>query len=377
MMLRNEVFDANFKRLGILEKFTYSQYIENWKESGTFTIKCPGIEENIALLKNDNIIWFEDDVAGVIQNVVANSSEQSEITANGCLLDGILDWRYIYPVFNYTGKVNELMNEAVNVNCISDEDAKRNFEYLEIESTETSLPSVSKQKTGGTVLEFVSELANAYLCGFRIGFYPKEKKMKFKVIEGVDRSVHSALIGNKVIFSESLNNIKSATYTNDRSSYRNVTLIAGEATVGSRSYVVVTDDGREEKSGFARRELYTDARDLQSTTVDEDGNEITLGEEAYQSNLTTRGKEKLSECIVKEYLESDVRSDVTSAYQYKRDYDIGDIVTVINESLNLTADVRVTSVTVTQDTNGYSVTPTLGDAQPTLYSVLKKKGVVI
>ena len=85
----------------------------------------------------------------------------------------------------------------------------------------------------------------------------------------------------------------------------------------------------------------------------------------------------MSECVVKEYLESDVRSDVTSAYQYKRDYDVGDIVTVINESLDLTADVRVTSVTVTQDTNGYSVTPTLGDAQPTLYSVLKKKGVVI
>ena len=182
------------------------------------------------------------------------------------------------------------MNEAVNINCVSNGDTKRNFEHLEIESTETSLPSISKQKTGGTVLEFESELANAYSCGFRVGFYPKEKKMKFKVIEGVDRSIHSTLIGGKVIFSESLNNIKSATYTNDRSSYRNVTLIAGEATVGSRSYVVVTDDGREEKSGFARRELYTDARDLQSETVDEDGNEITLDEETYRSNLTTRGK---------------------------------------------------------------------------------------
>ena len=70
-------------------------------------------------------------------------------------------------------------------------------------------------------------------------------------------------------------------------------------------------------------------------------------------------------------------NDLGDDYLAFKDYDIGDIVTVINESLNLTADVRVTSVTVTQDTNGYSVTPTLGDAQPTLYSVLKKKGVVI
>lgn len=376
-MLRNEVFDANFKKLGPLEKFTYCQYIEKLTEAGTFTIKCPGVKENFELLKNDNVLWLENDVAGIIQNVVVDSSDNSTITANGCLLDGILDWRYIYPVFNYTGKISDMMNEAVNVNCITNEDSKRNFSFLEIESVETSLPSISKQKTGGTVLEFESEIASAYSCGFRVGFYPKEKKAKFRVLEGVDRSVHNATVGNEVVFSESLNNIKSATYTNDQSSYRNVTLIAGETSAGKRSYLIVTDDDKEAKSGFYRRELYTDARDLQSESVDEDGNEITLSTVEYQSNLIVRGKEKLSECTTMEYLESGVRSDVLSTYQYKRDYDLGDVVTVINESLNLTTDVKVTAVTVTEDVNGYSVTPTLGDAQPTLYSVLKKKGVVV
>ena len=373
-MLRNEVFDDKFNRLDILEKFTYCQYVESLRGTGTFTLKCPITKKNVSILKNDNIIWFEEDVAGVIQNVVVDSSDQSEITANGCLLDGILDWRYIYPVFNYTGKVDELMNEAVNINCISNEDPKRNFEHLEIENVETSLPPVSKQKTGGTVLEFESELANAYSCGFRVGFYPKEKKMKFKVIEGVDRSVHNTEGNKRVIFSESLNNVLQTTYINDISDYRNITLVAGEAMVGSRSFVTVADGN--EQSGFYRRELYTDARDLQTETYDEDGNEIVLTEEEYQAALTNRGHESLSECAKKIYMESEVRHDSLSSYKYREDYNLGDIVTCIRESLDIMIDAQVTEVTVTQDANGYSVVPTLGEGQPTLYSILKKKGVV-
>lgn len=373
-MLRNEIFDYNMNRLGIVENFTYCQYTEKLSDAGSFTLKCPATETNKILIVNDNIIWFEDNVAGVIQSVKTDDSNGPFMEVNGCLLLGILDWRYVYPVFIGNGKVNEIMENVVDSNCISNQDAKRNFQNLEIVKSTGDFETISKQKTGGSVLEFLRELSEAYSYGVKIDFYPKEKKMKFSVIKGIDRSVSGKLIGGTVMFSETLNNIVSAEYTNDSSNYRNVTIVAGEESDSARKYQLVF--AGEEKSGFFRRELYTDARDLQSEITNEDGESIVVTEEEYKGMLTNRGNEKLAECVILKSLESQIRSDVGSTYQYRKDYNLGDTVTIIKESLDLTMDAMVTEVTVTQDVNGYTITPTIGNSRPTLYSVLKRNGVI-
>lgn len=373
-MLRNEIFDYNMNRLGIVENFTYCQYTEKLSDAGSFTLKCPATETNKVLVVNDNIIWFEDNIAGIIQSVKTEDSNGPFIEANGSLLLCILDWRYIYPVFVGNGKINEIMESVVKNNCISNKDAKRNFQNLEIAEYTGEFETISKQKTGGSVLEFLRELSEAYSCGMKIDFYPKEKKMRFSVIKGKDRSVSGRSAGNVVVFSETLNNIVSAEYTNDNSNYRNVTIVDGEKSDGTRKNQFVFDG--EEKSGFLRRELYTDARDLQSEITNDDGSLVSITEEEYNKMLINRGNEKLAECLILKSFESQIRSDVGSAYQYRKDYNLGDVVTIIKESFDLTMDAMVTEVTVTQDVNGYTVTPTVGNGRPTLYSILKRNGVI-
>ena len=44
-------------------------------------------------------------------------------------------------------------------------------------------------------------------------------------------------------------------------------------------------------------------------------------------------------------------------YKYKQDYDVGDIVTIKNE-YGIIADVRITEVTESEDSTGFSVIPT-------------------
>lgn len=370
-MLRNEVFDINFKRLGIVEKFSYCQYNKKLYSCGTFSLKCPAIEENNNLIKAGKILWLEDDVAGIIQSV---EIENEEMQANGNLIDIILDWRYIYPTFNAYDSPIKMMYDVVNENCINSENENRNYNFLSIKKIDDTLAKINKQKTGGSVMEFLSELGEAYNLGFEVSFNPRGKNMLFAVIKGSDRSINNSEGNKRVIFSESLNNLSTAKYSYNDSDYRNVTFVAGEATDEGRTTTLVFE-GNVEKQGFERRELFVDARDLQSEVVDAE-EETKMSEEEYIEILITRGEEKLAECKKVNSLEAEVRNDADTIFIYGRDYFLGDIVTIIKESIGYTANVQVTEITVTQDKNSYTLTPTFGTSQPTLFSILKKKGVV-
>lgn len=370
-MLKCEVFDAKFKRLGMIEKFTYCQYNKKFNKCGSFTLKCPPIKENIELLKEDRILWLENDVAGIIQSI--KLSEELEI--NGCLVSCILDWRYVFPVFNAEASPIKIMYDVVNANCINSSIPQRNYDFLIIEQIQDDLPRITKQKTGGSVLEFLTELSEAYNIGFDVSFNPLIKKMIFKVIVGEDRTAKNEKGNKMVLFSDSLNNLKNTEYSSNNSSYRNITIVDGEAEEGRRVSTYVFADGIE-RAGYERRELYTDARDLQSEKQNEEGETIKIPDEEYIKMLENRGEEKLGECKKLESLNAEVRSDSSTNFVYGKDYFLGDYVTVIKESYGYAMNVQVTEITVTQDKNGYEINPTFGEGQPTLYDILKKKGVV-
>lgn len=117
-----------------------------------------------------------------------------------------------------------------------------------------------------------------------------------------------------------------------------------------------------------RRELYIDARDLQSDS-DPDN---PLTPEQYAAVLTTRGNEKLSEHQLVQSFSVNVR-DRGSTYTLGEDYQLGDTITVIDEKLNVTVDAAVQGVTRSISRTGETMELTLGYGQPTAYDILKRK----
>lgn len=117
-----------------------------------------------------------------------------------------------------------------------------------------------------------------------------------------------------------------------------------------------------------RRELYIDARDLQSDS-DPDN---PLTPEQYAAVLTTRGNEKLSEHQLVQSFLVNVR-DRGSTYTLGEDYQLGDTITVIDEKLNVTVDAVVQGVTRSISRTGETMELTLGYGQPTAYDILKRK----
>lgn len=122
-------------------------------------------------------------------------------------------------------------------------------------------------------------------------------------------------------------------------------------------------------TGLYRRELFVDARDLQSQS--ESGGEALTPEE-YAGVLTTRGLEKLAENQLVRSFSAQVRTQ-DATYQYGRDFFLGDKITVTDERLGITVDARVMAAQYAIGSEGESLTLTLGYSQPTLYDKLARK----
>lgn len=121
-------------------------------------------------------------------------------------------------------------------------------------------------------------------------------------------------------------------------------------------------------TGLNRRELYIDARDLQSQQ--QDGEALTP--EQYAGVLTTRGLEKLAENQLVRSFTARVRTD-DATYQYGKDFFLGDKITVTDERLNITIDARVMAAQFSFSGAEKQLTLTLGYSQPTLYEKLTRK----
>lgn len=121
-------------------------------------------------------------------------------------------------------------------------------------------------------------------------------------------------------------------------------------------------------AGLRRREVYIDARDLQSDS-DPDN---PLTPEQYLDVLTARGRQKLAECQLVQSFSVQVR-ELNPTYAYGTDYHLGDTITAIDENLGVSIDAVVQGVQRSVSGTEEGLTLTLGNGQPTLHDILKRK----
>lgn len=121
-------------------------------------------------------------------------------------------------------------------------------------------------------------------------------------------------------------------------------------------------------TGYDRRELFVDARDLQSDADPEN----PLTPEEYLSVLQNRGREKLGEHQRVEAFEAVVRT-VNPTYAYGEDFQLGDTITVTDERLGVSVDAAVSGASRSAGRDGEGLDLTLGYALPTLRDILNRK----
>lgn len=261
------------------------------------------------------------------------------------------------------------MYDMVNKMAINPADAKRKIPYL-VNAVDTQVGKVvaGYQKTGGSLYDAIYDMAYESDIGFSVLFDPRGKRLVFEVRAGVDRTQEQQA-NEPVVFSTDLEDVLSSSYYLNTEDVKNVAMVQGEDKGASR---VTVYTGSTNLTGYQRKELYVDARDLQSTVYDDSGNQSTLTDAQYKATLVQRGNEKLAEHQKTETFEAQIRQFGDVQYQFGVDYQKGDKVTVVDRQLGLSVSARITSVEEDYSEE-YALVLTFGYSYPTLLQRAKRQ----
>ena len=209
--------NGTFDSIGEINKYTSLMWPDKYNGYTTFELNAPVTPENRNLIKEGNIIWCGGDNACVIEIIQSDTNEngQKVYKAKGRTLEVLLTTRIIWGTYNCVSKHSSTaMYEIVDKNCVNPSDSYRKIPFLECAEDEQLGKVNSFQKTGGEVYDAVEGIATDAELGFSVLFRPREKKLIFKVIQGVDRTVLplSGDVSNLVIFSTVLEDILSSSY---------------------------------------------------------------------------------------------------------------------------------------------------------------------
>lgn len=363
--------NTTFESIGQINRYDSLVWPDKFNGHATFEIWAPITKENSELLKKGNIVWCGGDNAARIEIVKSEVDEDGieTINAKGRTLEMLLTTRIIWDTYVASQKnASTVMYDIVRDNCVSPKDSSRKIPFLELANDDKVGNMISAQVSGEEVYEYITKIASESDIGFSILFKPKEKKMIFKVVEGEDRTVEQDVL-DPVEFSTDLEDILSSSYYTNDQDLKNVAFVQGEGEGTNRKDVV---SGEKESTGFDRRELYVDARDIQSEVYNEDGSTQVIPDNEYEEMLIGRGNTKLSEFNVTENFEAQIRVFGGVQYVFGQDYKKGDKVTVRDKKLNVIVSARITEVEEDFD-NEYALVLTFGYSYPTIMQKVKSQ----
>lgn len=343
------IMDEKFQQVCLIDAFESLIWTERYHGFGDFEIYTPANAELMKTVKQDYYAWLKDsDQVMIVEEVQIGTEVETggHLTISGRSLESILDRRIVWQQTVLNGNLQNGIKKLITENVISPVIADRKiagFVFQESKDPYITGLTIRAQYTGDNLYETIETICKAYNLGFQI-ILNEQNQFVFSLYSGADRSYDQS-VNPYVVFSPKFENIINSNYLESKKTLKNVTLVAGE-DAGSTRRTRIVGTGKD----LNRREIYTDARDIQSETQD---GKLSDGE--YNAQLGQRGKEKLSEYQLTKSFEGQVES--TQTFVYGKDFYKGDIVQIVNE-YGIESKVRVIEIVRAQDTTGYETYPT-------------------
>lgn len=189
------------------------------------------------------------------------------------------------------------------------------------------------------LFETLKEIAEAWDLGFQLVKPHQGGALYFEVIRGNDRT-STQKTREPVIFSQAMGNIRDTSDLHTIEGAKNVAYVTSPAGF----QVVYPNEVPPDIDNFDRNAMWVEATDVEAGTV------------GWEDILKQRGLEALS--AQKEMRALDGEVSTSQSYKYGRDYYIGDLVEMRDET-GLTNQMRVTEQIFVSDQNGERAYPTL------------------
>lgn len=342
------VLDREFKGVLIIDSFESLLWCEAYIGAGNFEIYSSVDVNVLDKTKENYYVWYEDsDQVMIVETVQIETGIETgqKMIFSGRSLESILDRKIVWNQTVLSGNLQNGVQKLLNENVINPAIADRKISNFIFEpSTDPAVTSLTlnAQYTGDNLYDVIYTICENNNLGFRV-YLNDNNQFVFKLYAGEDRS-YDQVKNPYVIFSPKFENVVSSNYIKSDKTLKTVALVAGEDSGNNRRTLVVGGG-----SGLDRRELFVDARDIQSET-----SERKLTDAEYNAQLRTRGEEKLAEHETTKVFEGEM--ETTKTFVYGQDFFRGDIVQFVNE-YGMEAKVRVMEFIRSQDTSGYTTYP--------------------
>lgn len=343
------IFDNALTLKTELDNYQSLYFARAWYGIGDFSMTMSLSALHADELARGRILCVNNDPnkCGIITEIVKSVDDQGKetVTASGFELRHILSWRRVVPAagqarWEHTGAVETILKNMVYAQAGAGAAATRRIPLLTMAADQARGASYLVSARYSALSEEVEQAAWATNIGPRIYADFANRVFVFDTAVGVDRTSEQVING-RAIFSPDWDTLETADLTESDIEYRNYALVGGQG-VGSARTIQPVYTGTE-PTGWARREMWVDARDLSAS-----------------GDLTTRGNSKLGEKAYEDYLEATIIP--YSPLVYQTDYDIGDLCTI--SALGETVDARISEAQESWDESGYSLALTFGKPYP-------------
>lgn len=350
------VLDENLEAVDIVETFNSFIWTDRYNEYGDFELRISIDDPAVKALRIDRYLQNRDsDHLMIIDTLEVDSDAEdgTYLVVTGKSLESILERRIVWGLAVLDGNLQNGIKTLLNSNIISPSNADRkisNFVFEETSDPIITELTIKAQYTGDNLYDIIRTICEEQSIGFKVTLN-NSKQFVFKMYSGKDRS-YSQSENPYVVFSPKFDNLLSGNYIESKAAWKNVTLVGGEGEGPDRRYTAVGN-----VSGLKRREIFTDARDISSTT--EDGE--TISSDEYISLLRQRGKEKLSENI--DIMSFEGEAEMTQMFQYGVDFFNGDVVQLEDE-YGHEVRARITEIVTSESESGFYRYPTFVTIEP-------------
>jgi hypothetical protein len=315
-------------KLGLLQDVTSIQWNPRYYDSGQFEIHARPTEFNMKYLcKKNRIVCRDRNEIGFIEYVYCNEKDDDmEIRGH---MDNLED-RINTSTVKVTNVEKSLL-DAVSAN-------KRGLDIFV--GTPTGLTATiadGSESTWKTLREMIQTYCKIVGYGYRE--IVKDGKLNYLEIYSGQRKVNAR-------FSDKLGNVLSQKYIEDMTEYKNFAYVLGEEKDGEARTMVTVDMRSENEPMY---ELYVDARDIQTTYTDSDGNSKERTAEEIKQLLTQRGNEKLNEARQNaSTFEFELKENDTLVV-LGSDYDLGDIVSAVSSLYSIYIEARIVGLNFVEE----------------------------
>lgn len=395
--------------IGVIDEQEDIVFNKRFNDVGYAALKVACDVEMLDLLRRGNYIFRYDDdmICKIVTPLIDTHVEQGDyLTVDAVDMNNILAGRIVRWEVAYSGTAAGFIKRLIVENVISPKQSQRKIENFEFDDSNfaefTETINVAKGIATQDLLQLIVTTCKTYNYGFRVSFNIETGKLVFRLIKGKNKATTDS--DEYVEFSPNYANIISSHYKEDESNYKNVVYIGYKSADkdDENIYLLSLFDGETEPQGEDRQELYVDATgtsreiDLDTlqtifngnvkrspatqgaetsgyyyvtvdgadqkvatfevtTTDGETPEEITVTDYTYFLLIRAVGMNALAEHIKTQEFSGEV--DTVDTYEYKKDYDLGDIVKVANE-YGIEAAAQITEVTESESAeNPYTVEP--------------------